>query len=180
MDLFWQVASWQQNKDDKGRRSASEAPIIRSYTSQIGGGYGRVLAGLAIALVGFLILLPTFASRNAIQDLIFIFYMLALAQYWNLLAGYGGLVSGGQQAFVGIGAYAMFAGVILGGWNPVFAIALGGVALALSYAAGTFGEKALRSVQRLHSIATNSSQPLRPQAALVGTAPVISSRSTFR
>ena len=81
MDLFWQVASWQQNKDGKGRASASEAPITRSYTSQIGGGYGRVLAGLALAFVGFLILLPTFASRNAIQDLIFIFYMLALAQY---------------------------------------------------------------------------------------------------
>ena len=28
-----------------------------------------------------------------------------LAQYWNLLAGYAGLVSVGQQAFVGLGAY---------------------------------------------------------------------------
>ena len=35
--------------------------------------------------------------------------MLALAQCWNLLAGYAGLVSVGQQAFVGLGAYAMFA-----------------------------------------------------------------------
>ena len=54
--------------------------------------------------------------------------MLTLAQFWNLLAGYGGLVSVGQQAFVGIGAYAMFAGVILLGWNPVLAIPLGGLA----------------------------------------------------
>src|SRR5512134_3776219 len=105
MDLFWQVASWQQNKDDKARPSASAAPSTGSYTSRIGGGHGRVLAVLAFALVGLLILLPTFASRNAIQDLIFIFYMLALAQYWNLLAGYAGLVSVGQQAFVGTGAY---------------------------------------------------------------------------
>jgi branched-chain amino acid transport system permease protein len=59
--------------------------------------------------------------------------MLTLAQIWNLLAGYGGLVSVGQQAFVGIGAYAMFAGVILLGWNPVAAIPLGGLAaLALA------------------------------------------------
>ena len=31
--------------------------------------------------------------------------MLALAQCWNLLAGYAGLVSVGQQAFVGLGGY---------------------------------------------------------------------------
>jgi len=126
MDLFWQVASWHQNKTDEGRRSASEAPITRRYTSQIGGGYGRVLAGLAVTFVGFLILLPTFASRNAIQDLIFIFYMLALAQYWNLLAGYAGLVSVGQQAFVGLGAYLLFALTIFGDFDPILAIILAG------------------------------------------------------
>ncbi|RUZ57109.1 branched-chain amino acid ABC transporter permease, partial [Mesorhizobium sp. M7A.F.Ca.CA.004.05.2.1] len=72
--------------------------------------------------------LPAVASRGVIQDLFFILTMLTLAQIWNLLAGYGGLVSVGQQAFVGIGAYAMFAGVILLGWNPVLAIPLGGLA----------------------------------------------------
>jgi len=83
-----------------------------------------VLAGLA---------LPAVTSRGVIQDLFFILTMLTLAQIWNLLAGYGGLVSVGQQAFVGIGAYAMFAGVILMGWNPVAAILLGGLAaLALA------------------------------------------------
>jgi branched-chain amino acid transport system permease protein len=35
-------------------------------------------------------------------------YFLALAQLWNLLAGYAGLVSVGQQAYVGLGAYALF------------------------------------------------------------------------
>ena len=34
--------------------------------------------------------------------------MLALAQSWNLLAGYAGLISVGQQLFVGCGAYALF------------------------------------------------------------------------
>jgi branched-chain amino acid transport system permease protein len=57
-----------------------------------------------------------FAPR-LIQDMFFILTMLVLAQFWNLLAGYGGLVSVGQQAFVGMGAYAMFGGVILGGWT---------------------------------------------------------------
>ena len=88
----------------------------------------------SIALVGgaalLLILLaaPAFASRGLIQDLFFILTMLTLAQFWNLLAGYGGLVSVGQQAFVGIGAYSLYGAVILGDIDPVPAILLGGVA----------------------------------------------------
>jgi branched-chain amino acid transport system permease protein len=35
-------------------------------------------------------------------------YLLALAQMWNLLAGYAGLVSVGQQAWIGIGGYTLF------------------------------------------------------------------------
>jgi len=87
------------------------------------------LAGVAaLGLIGLGVILPAFASRTLIQDLFFILTMLTLAQVWNLIAGYGGMVSVGQQAFVGIGAYAMFAGVILWGWDPVPAILLGGVA----------------------------------------------------
>jgi branched-chain amino acid transport system permease protein len=68
-----------------------------------------------------------------VQDLFFILTMLTLAQFWNLLAGYGGLVSVGQQAFVGIGGYALFGLVILAGVNPVLAVPLAGViALALA------------------------------------------------
>jgi len=92
------------------------------------------LTGLfALLLIAAGLALPAFASRSLIQDLFFILTMLTLAQLWNLLAGYGGLVSVGQQAFVGIGAYAMFAGVILWGMDPVLAIPLGGLAaLALA------------------------------------------------
>ncbi|MDQ0395767.1 branched-chain amino acid ABC transporter permease [Labrys monachus] len=93
----------------------------------------RTRAGTATAIAMLVLVLaalalPAVAPRGVIQDLFFILTMLTLAQLWNLLAGYGGLVSVGQQAFVGIGAYAMFAGVILLGWNPVWAILLGGLA----------------------------------------------------
>lgn len=37
-----------------------------------------------------------------------ILLMLAMAQMWNLLAGYTGLVSFGHQAFIGVGAYLLF------------------------------------------------------------------------
>ena len=92
------------------------------------------LAGLlALALVVLGIVLPAFASRALIQDMFFILSMLTLAQFWNLLAGYGGLVSVGQQAFVGLGAYAMFGGVILLGLDPLAALGLSGlVAVAIA------------------------------------------------
>ncbi|MEL7099121.1 MAG: branched-chain amino acid ABC transporter permease [Pseudomonadota bacterium] len=96
----------------------------RTRASQIAGICALVLLGVAIAL-------PAFAGRGLIQDLFFILTMLVLAQWWNLLAGYGGLVSVGQQAFVGFGAYAMFGAVILYGLDPVPSILIAGVAALL-------------------------------------------------
>ena len=84
--------------------------------------YGGIIA-LTIAVA-----LPFLAGRAMIQDMFFILTMLVLAQWWNLLAGYGGLVSVGQQAFVGMGAYAMFGMVILAGWDPVPSILIAGLA----------------------------------------------------
>ena len=94
---------------------------------------GTIAGIAALALIGIGLALPAIAPRALIQDLFTILTLLTLAQLWNLLAGYGGLVSVGQQAFVGIGAYTMFAGVILLGMDPVLAIPLGGLAaLALA------------------------------------------------
>ena len=60
-----------------------------------------------------------------------IFLYLALASLWNLLAGYAGLVSVGQQAYVGFGGYMLFALTIFAGLPPLIAIALAGVLGAL-------------------------------------------------
>ena len=84
---------------------------------------------LAVPAVVLLFVLPAFASRALLQELFYVFTMLALAQLWNLLAGCAGLVSVGQQAFVGMGAYALFAFTVIGGLDPMPSIALaGGVA----------------------------------------------------
>ena len=85
----------------------------------------------SFAFIAALAALPAFATRDLIQDLIFVFYMLALAQCWNLLAGYAGLVSVGQQAFVGLGGYLLFALTIFGGLDPLLAIPLAGAIAAL-------------------------------------------------
>jgi branched-chain amino acid transport system permease protein len=90
------------------------------------------IAGIAAAVIlPLLFLVPAVAPRNVLQDLIFVLTMLALAQLWNVLAGWGGLISVGQQAFVGVGAYALFAGVALAGLDPLLAILAGGVLAAL-------------------------------------------------
>lgn len=82
---------------------------------------------LAIAAVVVLAAAPFVVSRGVVQDLFFILTMLALAQSWNLLAGYAGLISVGQQLFVGCGAYALFGLVILAGLDPVLAIPVAGL-----------------------------------------------------
>ncbi len=92
---------------------------------------GRIAGVIALFLIALALILPAFASRSLIQDLFFILTMLTLAQLWNLIAGFGGMVSVGQQAFVGIGAYAMFGGVILMGWDPIPSILIGGLAAFL-------------------------------------------------
>jgi len=65
---------------------------------------------IAIAMFGILVLaaaaLPLLGNTLAVQWGREFLMLLSLAALWNLLAGYAGLVSVGQQAFVGFGAYA--------------------------------------------------------------------------
>lgn len=89
---------------------------------------GLLLAVLALAT---LYALPAIAPRAIVQDLFSILTLLVLAMNWNMLAGFAGLVSVGQQAFVGIGAYAMFAVIILLKLDPLVGVLAGGVAAAV-------------------------------------------------
>jgi branched-chain amino acid transport system permease protein len=54
-------------------------------------------------------MLPWFASFAVQRLLVEVFTLFAIALAWNLLAGYGGLIVVGLHAFVGVGAYALFA-----------------------------------------------------------------------
>ncbi len=83
---------------------------------------------VAGAVVLVMMALPLIAPRAVVQDLFMMLCLLVLALNWNMLAGFAGLVSVGQQAFVGIGAYAMFAAVILWGLDPLLGVLIGGVA----------------------------------------------------
>jgi branched-chain amino acid transport system permease protein len=88
------------------------------------------LASVAVALIA-LAAAPWWGGRDDLRLLAEIYAYVALASLWNLLAGYAGLVSVGQQAYVGLGAYLLFALTILLGVPPLIAIPLAGVIAAL-------------------------------------------------
>jgi branched-chain amino acid transport system permease protein len=74
---------------------------------------------------------PWWGGRDDLRLLAEIYAYVALASLWNLLAGYAGLVSVGQQAYVGLGAYLLFALTILLGVPPLIAIPLAGLIAAI-------------------------------------------------
>jgi branched-chain amino acid transport system permease protein len=90
-----------------------------------------ITAMAAIPVIILLFALPAFASRALLQEMFYVFTMLTLAQLWNLLAGSAGLISVGQQAFVGVGGYALFAFAVIAGLNPLLAIVLASIVAGL-------------------------------------------------
>ena len=88
------------------------------------------MSAAAIAVLG-LAAAPWWASRGDLRMLVEIFTYVGLAQMWSLLAGYGGLVSVGQQAFVGLGGYMLFTFAVFVGVPPVAALFLAGIVAAL-------------------------------------------------
>ncbi|WP_419913944.1 branched-chain amino acid ABC transporter permease [Hoeflea sp.] len=97
---------------------------------------------IGIAVVGFTALAaaPFWVGRADLRLLMEALSFLALAQMWNLLAGYTGLISVGQQAFVGLGGYlfftlAMFAGIPVLWAIPLAAIAVGLIAIPTGWIA---------------------------------------------
>jgi branched-chain amino acid transport system permease protein len=74
---------------------------------------------------------PLWGGRQDLRLLAEIYAYVALASLWNLLAGYAGLVSVGQQAYVGLGAYVLFGLTIVWGVHPLVAIPIAGLVGAI-------------------------------------------------
>ena len=66
-----------------------------------------VASGSGLLLTIVLAAVPYVAAR-AETALIDLFLFVALASLWNLLAGFAGLTSFGQQAYLGVGAYSLY------------------------------------------------------------------------
>jgi branched-chain amino acid transport system permease protein len=88
------------------------------------------LYGIVLVVLG-LISLPSWASRYWILVVLLFSLNLALSQMWNLLAGYSGLISLGQQAFIGLGGYTLAVFSIYYGFPIWLSIIIGGTVSVL-------------------------------------------------
>ena len=80
--------------------------------------WGLLAAGAVVILLAAL---PYVVYGDVTDLLINVFILLVLASMWNLLAGYCGLISVGQQAYIGVGAYTVLV-LAQNGINPFMAI----------------------------------------------------------
>jgi branched-chain amino acid transport system permease protein len=109
-----------------GTTHAEAATAIRRRGRPVG-----VTAGSGSVLVALLALLPFVASRVTTYDLVELYTFAVLGTMWNLMAGYGGMVSIGQQAFVGAGSYAVVWFTNNDGVNPFLGVPIAAAVCAV-------------------------------------------------
>jgi len=80
-------------------RSEERFRVTRSRRNVAWTGLGALVVVVVLALFPYIV----YSGTTTIMVQAFI--VLTMSSMWNLLAGYAGLVSVGQQAFVGLGAY---------------------------------------------------------------------------
>ncbi|MCK6375097.1 MAG: branched-chain amino acid ABC transporter permease [Zoogloea sp.] len=102
------------------------ATVIRSTRAS------RTAIGVAGALCVVAATLPLWGEPSWMREFVEIACYLIFAMMWNLLAGYGGMVSVGQQAFFGLGGYVMLSLGNFAGVNPFLAIPLAAAVSALA------------------------------------------------
>jgi branched-chain amino acid transport system permease protein len=107
------------------------APLIPSRSRAPATVGNWTLLSVTLVLCALFAAAPFFIGEGVLRLATEILVVFAMAQAWNLLAGYAGLLSIGHQVFVGTGAYAMFCASIYGGVSPYFAILAAPIASAL-------------------------------------------------
>jgi branched-chain amino acid transport system permease protein len=100
-----------------------------------------VILAVAVVVLIMLAVFPLFGGMPWTRRMVDFFILLALAQLWNMMLGYGGIISVGQQGFIGIGAYVLWLFADILHVNPFLSVifaAIGGVIIALPTAALVF------------------------------------------
>ncbi len=90
--------------------------------------FSVLLPLITAVIMLYAVSIPWWGESSWMREVVEISCYFVFAMMWNLLAGYGGMVSIGQQAFLGFGGYIM---LILGneaGMNPFVAIPIAALA----------------------------------------------------
>ena len=93
-------------------------------------GGARAMLALAGVVLLVAISLPWWGESSWMREFVEIACYFIFAMMWNLMAGYGGMVSIGQQAFFGLGGYIMLIAGNFMGINPFVAVVVGAVLAA--------------------------------------------------
>ena len=108
------------------RSNGTAIPVKVIRSTPLSRGFS-VVALLAVVGLAFL---PAWSNASTMRKMVELLTFVALAQMWNLLAGFAGVVSVGQQGFVGLGAYAMVVLVNNLHVNLYFSVFIAAIAVA--------------------------------------------------
>jgi branched-chain amino acid transport system permease protein len=113
---------------------AKKIPTIDRFQNRT-----RIVGITSVLLFALAALAPYIAPPELTSQWIKLFYLITLATMWNLMAGYAGMISVGQQAFIGLGAYGIFVFNDMG-FDPysstfLAVIAVGAIAFPISFLA---------------------------------------------
>jgi branched-chain amino acid transport system permease protein len=101
--------------------TAPQFDVSRATTASRAGAFLGVLLLLCLATF------PFWADAGWMREFNEMACYLIFAMMWNLLAGYGGMVSIGQQAYLGLGGYALLVMGNFWGVNPFVAVPIAAV-----------------------------------------------------
>jgi branched-chain amino acid transport system permease protein len=121
--------------------TAPTATPGRKYSVRVTSRTNHAILGGGVAIVIVLAILPIFVATRITESMIEFFCYLALAELWNLMLGYAGLISAGQQGFIGIGAYTLWLFADILHVSPLIAVvfaAVAGIIIAFPAAALVF------------------------------------------
>ncbi len=99
-----------------GDRDVPAFRVVRSRRLHL---YVLIVSAIVVAVLASV---PLWAQVGTSRTLITLFGLVALAQMWTLLGGYAGLISVGQQAYIGIGAYGIWLFAERLGLHPFVAV----------------------------------------------------------
>jgi branched-chain amino acid transport system permease protein len=117
------------------------APGGTQFTVKVTNRANRWIAAAGIVVLVVLIMFPFYGGTPWTRSMIEFLTILALAEFWNMMMGYAGIISVGQQGYIGIGAYALWLLSDQLNINPFVAViiaAVGGAIIALPSAALVF------------------------------------------
>jgi branched-chain amino acid transport system permease protein len=113
-----------------------QIPAAATLRVEVATASSRWLLAGGVALLLVLLSLPWWGDSSLLRQITELACLVIMAQMWNLLSGYGGLTSIGQQGYIGIGGYTLIVLANFAGVNPFLCVPLAGVvALAISFPA---------------------------------------------